>query len=296
MERKFVSAVQDRGCAIGFIVVVIRGIRNISAPSNKEFGAFNGERGHMKTRILASVLACGMAFAAVYAADKETGITGKWATDAVATATKQKTKGGLGDSILGNAINAGTRNVPTGGRNNGFGGGGGGFGGGGGGFGGGGGGFGNQGGGFGGRDFAQPGAQFGNNNGGGFGNNNGGFGGNRNGVNIDTGPAQVVEKGASPDGVALTMELKADKTKLSGKVTEIVTDVKTTIEEAKVTAPNKFEFVVYKKVGSVKVGTTYKGELVDENTITLQRTNPSGKPIDTKPDGTQDTLIFHRAK
>jgi hypothetical protein len=35
---------------------------------------------------------------------------------------------------------------------------------------------------------------------------------------------------------------------------------------------------------------------VDENTITIQRTNPSGKPIDTKADGSQETLIFHRAK
>jgi hypothetical protein len=79
-------------------------------------------------------------------------------------------------------------------------------------------------------------------------------------------------------------------------VKEIVTDADAKVEDAKVIPPNKFEFTTYKKVGSVKVGTTYKGELVDENTIELLRYNPGGKNIDLKADGTPDKLIFHRAK
>jgi amidase len=81
----------------------------------------------------------------------------------------------------------------------------GGFGTGGGGFGApGGGGFG--GGGFGGREFAQ---------GFGGGGGNQGFGTRNNGLNIDIGPAEVTDKGGSPDGIALTMTLKLDKTKLT---------------------------------------------------------------------------------
>jgi hypothetical protein len=208
----------------------------------------------------------------------------------VATATKSTKKGGLGESLLGSAINAGSRAAPSGGRNGNFGGGGG----------------------FGGRDFAQGGfggggqGGFGGGGQGGFGGGGGGFGGggggfgqgggNRNGINIDTGPAQIVEKGASPDGVALTMTLKLDKTKLTGKLKEIVSDVDSKVEEAVVTPPNKFEFKTYKKVGSVKVATTYKGELIDENTIHMQRLNAGGKVLDSKPDGTPDVLIFRRAK
>jgi hypothetical protein len=217
----------------------------------------------------------------VDAADKkETGLTGKWATDAVATATKQKTQGGTMQSLLNSGMNQAGRNIPSGnGRNGGFGGGGGGFGGG--------------GGGFGGRDFAQ----------GGFGGSQGGFGGNsgfggqnRNGVNIDLNSAQVIEKGSSPDGVALTMTLKLDKTKLTGTVKEIVTDKDSKVEEAKVIAPNKFEFTTYAQKGNVKVATVYKGEQVDENTLSLQRFLASGKPVDVKADGTAETLVFHRGK
>ncbi|HEX4998058.1 MAG TPA: hypothetical protein VFY29_07530 [Terriglobia bacterium] len=273
----------------------------------------------MKMRILAALLASCVAFTVAYAgagADKETGIAGKWATDAVATAVKQKTKGGFTDSLLNAGVNAGansaSRNMP--GQRGGFGGGGGGFGGGGGGFGGGGGGLG--GGGFGGgRDFAaqggfgqQPGGFGGGNGGfgggnGGFGGGNGGFGGGGfgggggglGGQRIETGPAQVIEKGESKDGAALIMELKVSKDKLTGKLTEYVSDSKYTIEEGKIVG-NTFEFFTYKKVNNVKVGTQYKGQLVDENTLELQRFNPSGKPIDTKEDGTAETLVFHRGK
>lgn len=254
----------------------------------------------MKSKILTGFVTCSLALGVAYAADKtkETGFAGKWATDAVATATKQKTKGGIMDSLIQNGVGAAGNAVPTGGRNGGFGGGGfggngggfggngGGFGGtgGGGGFGGGGGGFGGGGGGFGGRDFAQ------------FGGNQG-----RQRVQIDTSEAQIVEKGSSPDGVALTMELtvsgKGEKAKLAGKIKEITTDADFKVEEAKLIGENKFEFVTYEKKGNVKMPTTYKGELTDENTITVQRYDLSGKPKDKNPaDGTPATLTLRRTK
>ncbi|HEX4997058.1 MAG TPA: hypothetical protein VFY29_02465 [Terriglobia bacterium] len=109
------------------------------------------------------------------------------------------------------------------------------------------------------------------------------------GPQVDTSPATVVEKGNSPDGAALILELKPQKSRLTGKVTEVVKGDSFDIEEGKVTGAT-FEFVTYKKVLNAKTPTTYKGELRDDETIILTRLLPSGKEIDPEP------LIFKRVK
>jgi hypothetical protein len=123
----------------------------------------------------------------------------------------------------------------------------------------------------------------------------GAMGGPRRGVQIDTSAPLVVEKGSSPDGVALIMELKLNKEKLTGKVTEVVSGSKFDVETAAVMG-NKLQFLTYKKVMSIKVETVYKGELVDESTLAITRWTASGKPVDLKEDGSAETLIFKRSK
>lgn len=110
---------------------------------------------------------------------------------------------------------------------------------------------------------------------------------------IDTSSAKIIEKGSSPDGLALILELQLDKTKLKGKVSEVTTGLSYPIEESKVTG-TQFEFTTYKKVGSVKVPTVYKGELTDEKTVSLSRFLISGKPVDPDDDGAATMLVFRR--
>jgi hypothetical protein len=99
----------------------------------------------------------------------------------------------------------------------------------------------------------------------------------------------------SNEGPAITMEIKLDKAKLKGKITEVVSGDKFDIEAARVMG-NKFDFVTNKKVSETKITTVYKGELIDESTIILTRWTDSGKPADRKEDGTQAALIFKRGK
>jgi hypothetical protein len=246
----------------------------------------------MRTKVLSALMACGVLVAVSgYAADpkdKQAGLTGKWATDAVATAQERKTQGGVLDSIIKSGSQVGANAVPSG-RNNGFGGNSG-FG-----------GNNNRNGGFGGREFAapqfgQPQSGFGQQQQGTFGGNNqqmrnGGMVTSRSGLAVDIDGPTVLQEGRSDDGVALTMELKVDKNKITGSVTEVVTKTKTTIEPGKVDG-NKFEFTVWVKKGDVKLGTVYTGELTDPMTIELKRTMVGGNPVKGDP----DVLVFHRAQ
>jgi hypothetical protein len=103
----------------------------------------------------------------------------------------------------------------------------------------------------------------------------------------------VTRKGGSPDGVALVIDFKIDGTTLVGKVTEFVTGAEFEIE-AFSGAASKFEFTTNKKILSVRVGTTYRGQQIDAGTIAIERF-ANGKRIDLKADGSPDILILRRA-
>jgi hypothetical protein len=123
----------------------------------------------------------------------------------------------------------------------------------------------------------------------------GGFGGRSSGSCQEGNRTIVMEKGTS-DGPALIMELKVNKSKVSGSVFENLSDGKRDISEGSITG-TKIHVVVSKKVvGSIEIATHYEGELVDTNTITLRRTSAGGKPLDTNEGGEAIALTFHRAK
>jgi hypothetical protein len=118
--------------------------------------------------------------------------------------------------------------------------------------------------------------------------------GRSGGIRIDPN-STVVEKGSSPDGVALILEIKLSKTKITGKVTEVVRNATAAIEMGKATG-SKFEFTTYKKVNEAKIATVYRGELVGPTTIELTRSSFADKPLDLTPEGKPKTLVFHRVK
>jgi hypothetical protein len=202
----------------------------------------------MKTKVLLAITACFLVFALAYAQkeeqkdkakDKETGIAGKWATDAVRDAVPDKKSDSFTTRLLQQAGDVAVSRVPTG---------------------------------------RGPGG--------------GGPGGRPR--SIDMSDAVVLEKGSSPGGPALILDLKLNKNKLTGEVMEVVSGAKVDVEEASVTG-STFKFTTYKKVVNVKVATIYKGELVDESTISLTRWSNSDKAVDTNPDGSVQPLIFKRA-
>jgi hypothetical protein len=100
---------------------------------------------------------------------------------------------------------------------------------------------------------------------------------------------------SSPDGVALILEFTVNRNRLTGNVIQFTAGESSPLENATVDGA-KFEFVVYKKIASIKVGTTYRGELTEDDTITIERLSPNGKPTDINADGTPKKLIFHRLR
>lgn len=103
----------------------------------------------------------------------------------------------------------------------------------------------------------------------------------------------VTQKGGSPAGPALVIDFRIDENTLVGKVTDFVSGTEFEIEGFSASG-SKFEFTTNRKVANVMVRTTYRGQRADDGTIAIERL-ANGKPIDTKADGTPNTLIFRRA-
>jgi hypothetical protein len=116
--------------------------------------------------------------------------------------------------------------------------------------------------------------------------------------------APCVGLSKTTDGAPLTMALFVRGINLTGSVTDLGPFNTFVIEEGRV-VPNagdgkpietRFEFATYRNVGNVKVATNYKGRLVNPTTIEMQRFTPSGRPVDLKPDGSPQILVFRRVK
>jgi hypothetical protein len=102
---------------------------------------------------------------------------------------------------------------------------------------------------------------------------------------------QGVKVEAADSGPAMMLDFSQQGNTLTGQFTDA--DTILNIEEARITGA-RFEFVVYRRIQSVMIGTIFKGELVNSQTLSILRLNPAGRAVDLNADGTQRPLTFRR--